>query len=172
MICGCGLLLTACFDDTDSVAEQYKDWNEKNLNYLQAAEDSTQNGVPYYSRITPTWAPNAYVLAHWHNNRALTENNLSPMDNSTVSITYELLNINGEKLSDSFANPDSAYVSKPSSNIIGVWAAMTHMHVGDSVTLVIPSNAGYGDIAHGNIPPYSTLIYNIKMKAIKAYEVP
>ena len=94
------------------------------------------------------------------------------MDNSTVAITYELFNIDGKKISDSFANPDRLYISKPSQNIIGVWAALTNMNVGDSVTMVIPSAAGYGESNRTDIPPYSTLVYNIKMKAITAYEMP
>ena len=173
MMCCSGIMLTSCFDDGDSTSEKYKDWREKNENYvMEALAMTSEDGTPFYEKIIPSWAPNTFVLVHWHNDRALTEKNLSPMDNSTVSITYRLLNIEGEELSNSFANPDSLYTSKPSNNIIGVWAAMTNMHVGDSVTMVIPSEAGYGDLLKGDIPPYSTLVYNVKLKAIPAYEVP
>lgn len=173
MMLGSGLLLTSCFDDGDSKAETYKEWKERNEQYLTNAMDSTDvDGGPFYEMIIPSWAPNTYVLIHWHNDRSLNQNNLSPMDNSTVSITYELFDIDGKELSTSFTNPDSLYTSKPSSNIIGVWAGLTHMNVGDSVTMVIPSQAGYGEYSNGSIPPYSTLIYYIKMKAIPAYEVP
>ena len=172
MMCGAGVGLTACFDDAESTAEKYKDWRELNEKYVQNEEARTENGKPYYTRITPTWAPNAYVLVHWHNDRSLTQNNLSPMDNSTVQITYELFDIDGNRISDSFAKADSIYTSRPNQNIIGMWAAMTHMNVGDSVTMVIPSQAGYGEIPNGDIKPYSTLVYNVKMKAITAYEIP
>ena len=167
LLCCFGIMLTGCFDDSDSVADKYKEWRTLNQNYFDSVENTGE-----YTRIVPDWAPGGYTLAKWHNDRTLTENNLSPMDNSVVNITYELFDINGKRLSDSFARQDSVYSSRPNQNIIGVWAALTNMHVGDSVTLVIPSQAGYGEVERTGIPPYSTLIYNIKMKAIPAYEVP
>lgn len=168
-----GIALTGCFEDKESIAEQYKDWREKNEQYIVEAEGmKNDDGSSFYTRIVPSWAPNAFVLMHWHNDRSLTASNLMPMDNSTTKITYELFNVDGEKLSDSFSNTDSLYTSRPSSNIIGMWSALTHMNVGDSVTMVIPSQAGYGIRATGGILPYSTLIYNVKLKAVTAYEVP
>lgn len=165
--------LSGCFKDEETTAEKYKEWREQNLQYVLDVEAKTNDdGTPYYTRITPSWAPEAYSLVHWYNDRKATENNLSPMDNSTVQITYELFDIEGELLSNSFSNTDSLYTSMPSQNIIGVWAPLTNMHVGDSVSIVIPYRAGYGEVQNGNIKPYSTLVYNIKLKAIKAYEVP
>lgn len=165
--------LTGCFDDKESKAEQYREWRELNEKYVLDAEArKDENGDPYYTMITPSWAPGAFALIHWHNDRSLTEKNLSPMDNSTIRMTYELFDIDGEKISDSFANTDSVYQSQPNKNIIGVWTALTHMNVGDSVTLVLPSQAGYGEVSFSDIKPYSTLIYNIKLKAVTAYEVP
>lgn len=165
--------LTGCFNDPESTAEKYKEWREKNEAYVAEQELRTNtDGTPYYVKIAPSWAPDAYALVHWYNDRSQTENNLSPMDNSTVQITYELFDIEGKRLSDSFAATDSLYTSRPSQNIIGVWAPLTHMNVGDSVAIIIPYQAGYGEIGNGTINPYSTLVYNIKLKNIKAYEVP
>lgn len=167
------LSLTNCFKDDDPVAEQYREWKAKNEQYVLDAETKTNDdGTPYYERLEPSWAPSAYTLIRWINDPKLTEKNLSPIDNSTVDITYLLMNINGDTISTSFANADSIYRSKPQNNIIGVWYAMTRMHVGDSVELIIPSQAGYGERIYGDIPPYSTLIYHIKMKAVTAYEIP
>lgn len=171
----CGLLmsLTSCFDDEESTAEKYKEWRAENEQYLkEAAEQTQEDGSPYYTKIVPSWAPETYVLIHWHNDRALTQNNLSPMDNSTTQITYELFNVKGELISNSFSNRDSVYTSRPSQNIIGMWSALTHMNVGDSVTMVIPSQAGYGEVNYNGIPPYSALVYNVKLKAVTAYEIP
>lgn len=162
----------SCLKEKDSTSDQYKEWRETNEAYVLNAEDSVDDtGNAFYERLVPSWAPEAYVLIHWYNDRSQTANNLSPMDNSTVKITYELFNINGDTLATSFAAADSVYTSKPNNNIIGVWASLTQMHVGDSVRLVIPYKAGYGDVSYGGIPPYSTLIYNVKLKAITAYEV-
>lgn len=165
--------LTGCFNDPESTAEKYREWKEKNEAYVAEQELLTNpDGTPYYRKIVPSWAPDAYALVHWYNDPALTENNLSPMDNSTVSITYELFDIEDKRLSDSFSSTDSLYTSRPSQNIVGVWAPLTHMHVGDSVRIIIPYQAGYGEIGNGTINPYSTLVYNIKLKKINAYEIP
>lgn len=173
LLCSSGLALTSCFNDEEPISEKYKEWKEKNEAYLAEAEQKKESdGSAYYDKIVPTWAPNTYVLLHWHNDRSLTANNLSPMDNSTTQISYQLLDIEGKEISNSYSNPDSVYTSKPSSNIIGMWAALTHMNVGDSVTMVIPASAGYGAMPYGGVQPYSTLIYNVKFKAITAYEVP
>lgn len=167
------LSVSGCLKDEDNISEEYVEWRDKNLKYLEEAEALTdENGNAYYERIVPSWATNTFALVHWYNDRSLTEKNLSPMDNSTVQITYELYNIDGDTISTSYASRDSLYTSKPYQNIIGVWAPLTQMHVGDSVKIVIPYQAGYGERKYGNIPPYSTLVYNIKLKAITAYEVP
>lgn len=172
LVLGAATGLTSCFEDDDSVAVKYKEWRQRNEQYVLDEEARMEGGVAYYSKIVPSWAPNAFSLVHWHNDRSLTQENLSPMDNSTVQITYELFDIDGKKLSDSFSNADSLYTSKPNQNIVGMWATLTNMHVGDSVTIVMPSQAGYGEVARGEILPYSTLIYNVKLRAITAYEVP
>lgn len=173
LICAMGLSMASCFKDEESTAEKYAEWRKQNEEYLAEAEAMTdESGAPYYEKIIPSWAPQTYVLMHWHNDRALTASNLSPMDNSTTKITYQLLNVEGEEISNSFSNTDSIYTSKPSSNIIGMWTALTHMNVGDTVTMVIPSTAAYGVMNYSGIRPYSTLIYNVKLKAVTAYEIP
>ena len=173
LVAGMGLLVTSCFEDEKTTAEKYEDWRLQNEKYVADAEaKKAPDGSPYYTKIVPSWAPNAYVLVHWHNDRSLTASNLSPMDNSTTQITYELFNVEGDRISDSFANRDSVYTSRPSSNIVGMWAALTHMNVGDTVTMVIPFQAGYGESSYSDILPYSTLVYNVKLKAITAYEIP
>lgn len=173
LACGAGLLLSACFNDDDPVSEKYREWRERNEAFVEEAEARTnEDGTPYYTRIVPSWAPDAFSLVHWHNDRSLSEGKLKPMDNSTVQITYELFDIDGKRISDSFSSADSLYTSQPNRNIVGVWSTLTQMSVGDSVSIVIPSQAGYGISTYGGISPYSTLIYNIKLKAIKTYDLP
>lgn len=170
---GAGLVLTSCFDDEKTPEQTYAEWKSRNEQYLaDAAALKGEDGSLYYSRITPSWAPNTYILIHWHNDTTLTASNLVPIDNSVTSITYQLFDIDGKEISNSFSNSDSTYTSRPSQNIIGMWAALTNMHVGDSVTMVLPSTAGYGSVGRTSIPPYSTLVYGVKLKAIPAYEIP
>ncbi|MDE6074493.1 MAG: FKBP-type peptidyl-prolyl cis-trans isomerase, partial [Muribaculaceae bacterium] len=49
--------------------------------------------------------------------------------------------------------------------------ALEKMHVGDSVEVIIPYQAGYGASSSGSILPYSTLRFGIKLVNIPYYEV-
>ncbi|MBO5445753.1 MAG: FKBP-type peptidyl-prolyl cis-trans isomerase [Muribaculaceae bacterium] len=165
--------LSSCLGNDDDSAD-YAEWIAKNEKYLTDKEAETDDsGKKVYERIVPSWCPGAYVLATWHNDRSKTEGNLVPMDNSTVDVIYECSYVDGTMIDKSYSNTtygDSVYRCMPNENIVGFWTMLTHMHVGDSVTCVIPSNAGYG--ASGSVIPYSTLIYHMKLKRIHAYETP
>lgn len=166
------LVLTGCFDSADDNID-YSEWKRQNDEYVSRMEALTENGKKVYTKITPSWAPGNFVLVKWHNDRSLTEKNLSPLSNSLVNIKYEMEDINGNSLGDSYSSTtygDSIYQSRPNQNIVGMWAAMTSMHVGDSVTMVIPAMSAYGNTSRGDIQPFSTLIYHVKMKSIPAYE--
>lgn len=163
--------LTSCLNDNDNTTD-YKDWINLNETYLTRMEDSVHNGEKVFEKIIPVWAPSVYILAQWHNDRSLTEGNLSPMDNSTCQVVYDAYYVNGTRLDASFLHySDSIYTCKPSDNIVGFWTMLTKMNVGDSVTCVIPMNAAYGASTSSSVIPYSTLIYHMKLKGIKAYEV-
>ncbi len=163
--------LSSCLGDDDDTYD-YSEWISSNENYLSEKEAETDaDGNKLYEKIVPSWCPGVYVLATWHNDRSKTEGNLVPMDNSTVDVIYECSYIDGTMIDKSYNNTtygDSIYRCKPSDNIVGFWTMLTNMHVGDSVTCVIPTNAGYGTT--GSVLPYSTLIYHMKLKSIHAYE--
>lgn len=166
-----GVILSGCLSEDDQ--PDYAEWKKQNEEYVAKMEDLTENGEKVYTKVTPEWAPNDFVLIKWHNDRSLTEKNLKPLSNSTVNIKYEMEDINGASLGDSYSmttNGDSIYQSMPNENIVGMWVAMTSMHVGDSVTLVIPAESAYGSSSRGSILPYSALIYHVKMKGIPNYE--
>ena len=40
---------------------------------------------------------------------------------------------------------------------------ISYMHEGGEATLIIPSSLGYGSSGAGSIPPYSTLIFEVKL---------
>lgn len=169
------IALTSCLGNDDDRDYDYTEWIRMNETYLAQKEDSIgADGKKVFEKISPVWAPGVYVLVQWHNDRSATVSNLVPMDNSTVDVIYEGKYVNGVVLDNSYKNyqnGDSIYRCKPSDNIVGFWAMLTNMHVGDSVTCIIPMNAGYG-ASSTSVMPYSTLIYNMKLKAIHAYEMP
>ncbi|MDE6236894.1 MAG: FKBP-type peptidyl-prolyl cis-trans isomerase [Muribaculaceae bacterium] len=166
------MILTGCMGD-DKVEKQYAEWKTRNDQYIVEFEKATASGSNGYTKIVPEWGPQNSVFIKWHNDRSLTERNLKPLSTSTVNITYAMEDIDGKSLGDSFSLTtwgDSIYQSQPNQNIVGMWAAMLEMHVGDSVTMVIPYTSGYGAQSRGGISPYSNLIYHVKMKDIPKFE--
>ena len=45
------------------------------------------------------------------------------------------------------------------------------MHIGDSCRVIIPYIVGYGTTASGDIKPFSTLQFDIKLVGIPKYEL-
>lgn len=165
--------LSSCLGDDKSY--DYSSWIQENETFLAEKEAAVDaNGNKLFEKIVPVWCPGVYVLSQWHNDRSKTASNLVPMDNSTVDVIYECKYVNGTLLDSSYKNTtygDSIYRCKPSDNIVGFWTMLTNMHVGDSVTCVIPMNAAYG-VSTTSVMPYSTLVYHMKLKAIHSYEMP
>lgn len=163
--------MISCLGDNDN-SYDYTNWINQNETYMTRMEDTVgTDGKKVYEKISPVWAPGVHILARWHNDRSLTASNLVPMDNSTCEVIYEGFYVNGTLLDASYNHrADSLYSCQPNQMIVGFWTMLTNMHVGDSVTCVIPMNAAYG-ASSTSVVPYSTLIYNLKLKAISAYEV-
>lgn len=163
-------VLTSCLGGDDDKYD-YTAWKNENETYFTRMEDTIgSDGKKVFEKISPVWAPGVNILAQWHNDRTLTAGNLVPMDNSTVDVVYKGSYYNGVVFDSSYSEADSVRTFTPTSLIVGFWTMLTNMHVGDSVTCVIPQNAGYG-ASSTSIMPYSTLVFNIKLKAIKAYEI-
>lgn len=165
------LSLSSCLGDDET--DKYAEWKEQNEDYVYKAEiERNPDGMHMYAKVVPDWASGIYVLMRWHNDRALTENRLSPLDNSTCDVKYIGELIDGTQFDSSFANTDSVYTTQPYKNIPGFWTALKAMHVGDSITVVIPWQAAYGSNGNGTIKPFSTLIFHMKLKGIPKYEIP
>ncbi|MDE6512086.1 MAG: FKBP-type peptidyl-prolyl cis-trans isomerase [Muribaculaceae bacterium] len=166
--------LSSCLGDDDDNSYDIAQWRNENETYFTRMQDTVfpdGSGRKVFESLSPVWAPTVSILAQWHNDRSQTAASLVPMDNSTIDMVYEGKYYNGTIFDASYNHSsDSIYSCKPIDMIVGVHAVLTNMHVGDSVTCVIPSDAGYG-ASSSSIMPYSTLIFNIKLKAIKAYEV-
>ncbi len=147
-------------------ADDYEEWRDRNDEYIASIPAGE------YEIVVPDWAPRNSVYIKWHNDRSLTANNMVAMSTSTVDIKYELEDIEGNNLGNSYSAKDSVYRSCPNQNILGMWIAMTTMHVGDSATLIIPYTSGYGKETRGSIKPYTNLIYRVKIKSIPDFEKP
>lgn len=166
--------LSSCLKDKDDGLDTWKSDNDK---YFVAQMDTTDAaGQLYYERYTPVWQPGITLLIRWHKRPADYATRMKPMDNSLVNIKYEGRLYNGTVFNNSYSSTtygDSIYRCRPSALVPGFWAALTQMVPGDSVTVVIPSQAGYGASGHGSsIKPYSALTFDIKLKDIVAWDSP
>ncbi len=152
-----------------NVYDEYKDWREKNDEWYDQQVASKQ-----YTLITANWDPSAQVLIRWHNDTMLTKDNLKPLLSSTVDVKYHLRLYDNTPVDSSYLKTspaDSIYRTMVSSNVEGWMIALTHMHVGDSCTIIVPYHQGYGSSRQNEIlKPYSTLIFDMKLVDIYKYK--
>ncbi len=170
----CATVFSSCLSDD---SEPYDEWRNHNDTWLQEQMARTNpDGTPYYEKVVATkWNPNAYVLMHWHNDRSLTADKISPMSTSTVDVKYLLRNYEGLGIDSSYLRTtpaDSIFRSRLNTNIEGWVIGVTQMHVGDSVTMIVPYQYGYGATQRGSILPFTNLVFDIKLKGIPGFEVP
>jgi FKBP-type peptidyl-prolyl cis-trans isomerase FklB len=160
-------MLDSCLGN--NVYDEYKEWREKNDEWLQQQKASGQ-----YKLVTASWDPSAQVLMRWHNDTMLTRNNLKPLITSTIDVKYKLALYDGTPVDSSYymtTPADSIYRSMINENVEGWMIALTHMHVGDSCTVIIPYQQGYGSTNRSDVlVPYSNLIFNVKLVDIYKYK--
>lgn len=162
-------LFPACMKET---TEDYTEWREANEDFMAKKETEMTDGKAVFTKIVPSWENGSFILMQWHNDRSLTEQNLTPLYNSTVKLIYDGELMDGTSFGSSAdAASDAIYEAKPSENITGFATAVMNMHVGDTVTTIIPWQLGYGIIGSGDkIKPYSTLVFHIRLKEIVDFE--
>lgn len=151
------------------VYDQYKDWRESNDEWYQRQAQSGQ-----YTRVTAPWDPSAEVLMRWHNDTMLTRNNLKPLITSTVDVKYRLTLYNDTLVDSSYdivSPADSIFRSRVNDSVEGWMLALTHMHVGDSCTVIVPYQQGYGSTKMSDLLlPFSNLVFDIKLVDIYKYK--
>lgn len=161
------IILTVLPSCLKSEIDEYEVWRKENDAYTRSIDTNV------YKKVVPVWAPFHSIYMKWHNDRSLTRNNLVPISTSTVRVKYEMEDITGNRLGNSYKiNGDSIYESTVNANILGFQAALTTMHVGDSVTVIIPYSSGYGSSGTQSFKPYTNLIYHLKLVSMPAYEKP
>ncbi len=166
-----GSVFTACLKtDEEKVADDYAEWREANTAWFNEKAASTE-----YTTVTAPWDPNAQVLIHWFNDTTKTKDNLKPKFSSMVDVKYFLRLYDGTAIDSSYLSTsptDSLFRCRLSSGVIEGWAiAIPKMHIGDSCRVIIPYNLGYGTTSSGDIKPFSTLQFDIKLAGIPKYEL-
>ncbi len=89
----------------------------------------------------------------------------SPRGNNVVTVHYKGSLINGKVFDSSYERgyPEAFRLGEL---ITGWQIALTQMHVGDHWIVYIPWEVGYGKKGNGNIPGYSTLVFEMELIAI------
>ncbi len=109
----------------------------------------------------------------WHNDRSLTEKNLSPLSTSTIDVKYQVQDIDSVMIDNSYSRTtpaDSVYRTQLNKNLSGWVIALSAMHVGDSCTIIIPYSQAYGAREYGKVKPYSNLIFQVRLLGIPGYQ--
>lgn len=93
-----------------------------------------------------------------------------PVMGDTVSVQYAGYFVTGELFDASlYHSTDSSlhFVYRDPEMISGWDEMIGKMNAGKKVEFIVPSNLAYGSTGHGNIPPYTSLVFVAKMIRIK-----
>lgn len=97
----------------------------------------------------------------------------SPKKGDKVELDFSANLLNGQFVGSTFDRPDKfSFVLGEGYAIQGWEEIVPKMHLGERVKAIIPFELAYGEHSIGSIPPYSNLIYDIKLlKIISAEEL-
>jgi len=90
-----------------------------------------------------------------------------PQASDKVKVNYEGRLIDGTVFDASSKHGDEPATFQANQVIRGWTEALTMMPVGSKWQLYIPQELAYGDRQAGNIPPYSTLIFDVELLSIE-----
>jgi FKBP-type peptidyl-prolyl cis-trans isomerase len=91
-------------------------------------------------------------------------NGYSPTHENIVRIKYFSTLIDGTSVEGSPAQPiEKEFRIGDTKLLKGFEEGLLMMRKGGHYSLILPSSLAYGDQAHGNLPPYTTLIYDVEL---------
>ncbi|MGQ9847577.1 MAG: FKBP-type peptidyl-prolyl cis-trans isomerase [Bacteroidales bacterium] len=91
-----------------------------------------------------------------------------PTDTSIVKIDYLLSILNGEIIDNTYERNEPFEFQLGKEIVIpGLEEGIKMMREGEEATLIIPSKLAYGSQQYKIIPPYSTLVFDIKLLNVK-----
>lgn len=179
----CGLV--SCSEDTP-VADPYANWEARNAAYIDSVANVAAN--PPFEEIwhryvnykiqnegigtdlTLTNSDYVYV-------KDLTDDGVelgkTPFATDTVNVHYRGWFINGEVFDQSYSGDWNVMVHEPRQFVVGEqgirtgWTtALLHMQEGEHWEVYIPYTMGYGTSDYGDIPAYSTLVFDIRLEKV------
>ena len=174
------LVLASCSED-DNTVEEFPDWRNTNEAYfsdiLSTAKANTDGSwtvfLSYALEDTIPTTDNDYIAV-----KVLRPSTGSgcPMFTDSVKINYRGRLVPSTSYAEGYVF-DQSYVSdEPGKTslpvkfrvgdlVTGFTTALQYMHIGDYWRVYIPYWLGYGSTGSTSIPAYSTLIFDIELKA-------
>jgi FKBP-type peptidyl-prolyl cis-trans isomerase FklB len=170
------LVLASCSEKDDAIVE-YADWKNKNDQYFEKAflAHEYDEALLKYSLSDETDTQYAdHVLVEKLSSEPFAPSS-SPYLNDTVLVHYVGHLIpspsydKGFQFDQSYLEPfelDTAVPTQfvPAHLVSGFTTALMHMHKGDHWRVTVPYQLGYGTSDSGDIPAYSTLIFEIRLE--------
>ena len=154
------LVFTSC--NVSDLDKQLAEWKTVNESYFTNMKDSTtythytipdiNGGGSYYYKITTTGI----------------DSSVSPVIGDQVTVNYRGKLVNGsvfdqtftKAVIDSTATPRTFYDNQL---IPGFTANLLQMKVGETRSIVLPQDLGYGTQGYGAISPYTTTIWVVQL---------
>ncbi len=167
------LALTSCGEVTE--AGKFDNWRSRNeafMDSLQTVYDTApdRGGLQYITPMTNTKTRIFYKDITPSTNVVVDQ---QPLYTQSVSAYYRGSYIFGETFDENFTgtNPNLEFDSPSTFKVTGVISGWTeilqYMKIGQRWMVYIPWVMGYGTSGSGDIPGYSTLIFDMELYAIK-----
>lgn len=94
-----------------------------------------------------------------------------PMAGEEVELDFSASMLNGQLLGTTYGKDETFSFVLGEGSVIAVWEEVVpQMHVGDRVKAVVPFEMAYGERSLQSMPPYSNLVYDIKLLKITTVE--
>ena len=140
----------------------YKEWEKEKTKMNIASEDEEMQLLKSYmqrtsTRVEPTESGLYYVE---------TEKGTGPKPEKgdLINMNYLVYFIDGSPIENSYETGKTFKFRLYTGEVIkGLDEGISMMNVGGKARLVIPSKLAYGTVQHGNIPPYSTLVFEVEL---------
>ena len=181
------LVLASCSED-DNTVEEFPDWRNRNEAYfsdiLSTAKANTDGSwkvfLSYALEDTIPTTDNDYIAVKVLREGPSAADDVNyehcPMFTDSVKVNYRGRLVPSTSYAEGYVF-DQSYVSDEPDNtslpvkfrvgdlVTGFTTALQYMHIGDYWRVYIPYWLGYGSTGSTSIPAYSTLIFDIELKA-------
>lgn len=180
---GLSMLFASC-EETEAI-DEYADWEARNIAYIDSiAKVAEENVDGKWMRIlsykldsidvdgnSVVYGKEDYIYCYVEE---VGTGTVHPLFTDMVSVNYRgrliptISNVVGKVFDESykgefnpeFNSPRNFYVDEL---IVGWSTALMRMVEGDCWRIYVPANLGYGDEKSGDVPAYSTLVFDVNL---------